>query len=121
MIYFITTGKHIKIGYSADPVDRLHVLQTGNPLKLRLIVTMQGYFKTESGLHELFSHLRCKGEWFRYTDELKWYTHAIRDNPDELNIKTLYMISQAKRMIKKSKKLGKEHKITKEIKRCLGR
>ena len=117
MIYFIAAGKHIKIGYSVDPVSRLKELQTGNPLKLSIRATIQnGCFKTETGLHEMFEHLRKKGEWFRYTDELLWFTHAVRKYPEEQNIKTLYMNSQAMRLVNKAKTRGPEHKLSKRIK-----
>jgi hypothetical protein len=120
MIYFISTGKHLKIGFSDNPEARLRELQTGNPLRLSLRVTMPGCYKTETGLHELFAHLRCAGEWFKYTDELRWFLCAIRDHKEEINIKTLYMLSQKKRIIKKAKKLGKEHKLNKRIKAVSG-
>ena len=120
MIYFISTGKHLKIGYSVDPKGRLRELQTGNPLKLSIRATMPGSFQTETGLHELFAHLRCAGEWFKYTEELKWFLCAVRDHRDEVNIKTLYMLSQKKRIAKKAKRLGKEHKLNKRIKAVSG-
>lgn len=117
MIYFIRSGNtHIKIGYSADPQLRLKELQTGCPAKLHLQATMEGTFQTEKGLHELLGHLRQRGEWFRYTDEIKWFIRAVKENPKELNIKTLYMISQNMRITSKAKRLGAQHKLSKRIK-----
>jgi len=117
MIYFIRSyNTYIKIGYSNDPEYRKKCLQTGSPVKLHLQATMPGEFKTESGLHELFAHLRTGGEWFRYTDELKWFIRAVKENTVEQNIKSLYMESQKMRLLDKSKKLGVNHRLTRQIK-----
>jgi hypothetical protein len=117
MIYFIRSyNTHIKIGYSVDPEYRKKCLQTGSPIKLHIQAIMPGEFKTESGLHEMFAHLRTKGEWFRYTDELKWFIRSVKENQLETNIKTLYMISQRMRLLAKSKRLGDEHRLSRRIK-----
>ncbi len=115
MIYFVRSyNQHIKIGYSNDPQDRLKSLQTGCPTKLHIQAIMNGDSQTESGLHELFSHLRVRGEWFRYTDELKWFIRAIKNNPYQHNIKSLYMESQKMRITAKSKR-SKSNKLQKRI------
>lgn len=111
MIYFIRSyNTHIKIGYSNDPEYRKRALQTSSPVKLHLQAIMPGSFQTESGLHEMFAHLRTRGEWFRYTDELKWFIRAVSENPSETNIKTLYMISQKMRILDKAKRSEKIRK-----------
>lgn len=116
MIYFIRLeNKFIKIGYSANPDERLKELQTGSPVKLHLQATMNGCFKTEKGLHELFNHLRMKGEWFRYTDELKMFIRVAKQKPTA-NIKTLYSESQKLRIDIKANRLGKDHKLSKRLK-----
>lgn len=117
MVYFIrANNKHIKIGYSKCPIDRAKSLQTGSPVKLHIQATMNGDSKTESGLHEMFKHLRAKGEWFRYTDEIKWFIRAVKENPSMTNIKSLYMTSQKMRLIEKTNRLGKDHKLSKRVK-----
>jgi hypothetical protein len=122
MIYFIRSyNKHIKIGYSKDPLDRMKSLQTGSPAKLHIQATMPGDYQTEIGLHELFRHLRSHGEWFRYTDELKWFIRIVKENPSLVNIKSIYNESQKMRLLDKSKRLGNCHKLTKRIKRSLVR
>lgn len=71
MIYFITAGnKHVKIGYSANPEKRLKELQTGNPLKLKLVTTIPGSYETEKALHLYFTRNKREGEWFHLTGEL---------------------------------------------------
>lgn len=115
MIYFIRLGnKFIKIGYSVNPSERLKELQTGSPVKLHLQATLEGSFQTEKGLHDLFKHLRTKGEWFRYTDEIKYFIRVVNQNPVS-NIKTLYMESQKLRIKSKANRLGSNHKLSKRI------
>lgn len=116
MIYFVRSySQFIKIGTSTNVETRLKGLQTGSPIKFKIQAILDGDFKTESGLHEMFKHIRYNGEWFRYTDELKWFIRAIQENPDVNNIKTLYMISQKMRISNKAKRLGKQHKLSKRI------
>lgn len=115
MVYFIRMGnKFIKIGCSDRPSFRLQELQTASPLKLHLQAVIEGNFQTEKGLHEMFSHLKTNGEWFRYTDELKFFIRMAKNLPNQ-NIKTIYNESQKFRIKSKSKRLGKKHKISKRL------
>ena len=116
MIYFIRSyNKFIKIGTSTDPGRRLKELQTASPINFKIKAVLEGSYKTEKGLHEIFSHIHHSGEWFRYTDELKWFMRAIQENPEINNIKTLYMISQKMRIKAKAKRQGKKSKLSKRI------
>ena len=118
MIYFIRSyNQFIKIGRSTEPDSRCKSLQTGSPIKLKVKAVLPGDYKTEKGLHEMFSHIRHNGEWFRYTDELKWFIRAIQENPELNNIKSLYMESQKMRISHKAKRLGSEHKLNKRLAR----
>lgn len=122
MIYFIRSyNQYIKIGRSINLEERKNGLQTASPIKLRIKAVLPGDSKTESGLHKLFSHLRVRGDLFRYSEELKWYLRALQENPEISNIKTLYMASQKMRLLKKSKRLGDDHKLSQRIKRGLAR
>ena len=83
-IYFILDGvkppvnldgdwderSYIKIGYSINPEVRLGVLQTASAKQLVLIGYIPGNADIENHLHELFGHLRRKGEWFTLTRQL---------------------------------------------------
>lgn len=60
----------IKIGVSRNVEERLAVLQRGMPQKLECIGFIKGDFKDENLLHDKFSHLRIRGEWFKADDEL---------------------------------------------------
>lgn len=68
MIYFIQgeQGGPIKIGYtSGDARGRLGELQTGSPILLRLLSTVEGGRLEEARLHHRFGAVRLHGEWFR--------------------------------------------------------
>lgn len=66
-VYFVTDGKHIKIGRSTDPRRRLHALQTDHPGKLWLIGTIRADQFSELEAHARFSDQHHRGEWFLAT------------------------------------------------------
>ena len=77
MIYFIQHGNDgpVKIGSAIGEgakcvIKRLDTLQTGNPMKLRIIGFCQGGEKEEILLHKQFRKHRISGEWFDLKDEL---------------------------------------------------
>ena len=80
MIYFVTDGTAIKIGYSIDGQvkRRIGKLQTGNPRPLRLLATCTGSRRTERRLHRRFSSSHLRGEWFRRTKELTAFVRFFR-------------------------------------------
>ena len=75
-VYFITDDHgHIKIGKANDVWSRLCELQTGNPHKLRILLTVglqseEQAFQLEQLLHRKFSKSRMEGEWFKEQDVL---------------------------------------------------
>lgn len=73
MIYFIRQGLlgNVKIGSTSDPVKRLKQLQTGQPVRLRLMRLVKGERAEEMALHKTFSHLRLTGEWFKFDDRMQ--------------------------------------------------
>lgn len=64
-VYFIRTGKFIKIGYSTRPLDRLRALQTSNAGTLEILGTRRASREFETELNTHFKRLRVRGEWFR--------------------------------------------------------
>lgn len=73
MVYFITDGEYIKIGYTKrKPDNRLKQLNTGNNKKLYLLGYIQGDKKKEKELHLKFNKYRIRqnGEWFLSSDSL---------------------------------------------------
>lgn len=72
MIYAISDGHCVKIGYTSQPPEkRLRQLQTGNPRRLRLIDTLEGDHEVESYIHRYFDKDRIRNlEWFNLKEEL---------------------------------------------------
>ena len=74
MIYFVQMGDKrgpIKIGFTTSPPHlRMSYLQTGCPLKLRLLGSLPGTDAAERKLHRRFEKWWIRGEWFEPTDEL---------------------------------------------------
>ena len=82
-VYFVMNGvkpsecgedwdkrSYVKIGYSKSPKERFSALQTASPERLDLMGYFPGNPDTEKQFHELFDHLRRKGEWFALTRQL---------------------------------------------------
>ena len=91
LVYVIQAGNYIKIGTSSTAVleDRIALLQCGNPLKLKIIVTKivpakKDGLRLEKELHIKFEDERANGEWFLLDREdieyikykLGWIEHA---------------------------------------------
>ena len=80
LVYVIQMGdtNYYKIGITNNLNNRLRSLQTGNPLPLHAIATIQlncqGYTRTpewltrqlEKELHEYFCYCQAVGEWFEF-------------------------------------------------------
>lgn len=75
VVYFIRNDEtqDIKIGTSFRVGNRLGQLQSTNGSRLTLLATLPGSFQTEAYLHEYFSDLRKRGEWFRNGERLLVY------------------------------------------------
>jgi hypothetical protein len=74
-LYFVQAqiSKAVKIGTTTFPVCvRLAQLQTGNHEQLEVIMSIESVDPyLESDLHSLFSKDKIRGEWFRYTPEMR--------------------------------------------------
>lgn len=82
-VYLIRAGLagDVKIGSTANPLNRLRGLQTSHPQKLRLIRLLDGGRKEEAGLHEKFAKHRKEGEWFAFCDEMAAPDLGLPDLP----------------------------------------
>lgn len=73
-VYFIQckATKAIKIGHTRDVAKRLHNLQLGSAPLLGLVAMrwVSSPVEEESRLHERYSALRLRGEWFRLSPDL---------------------------------------------------
>lgn len=71
-VYFVQgePGSPVKIGFATNPDDRLATLQTGSPVRLRILLAVPGHPKHERELHRFFRAHRVLGEWFAETSVL---------------------------------------------------
>lgn len=118
MIYIVQgPKKFVKIGCTDNVQNRLKQLQTGNALLLKLLAILPGSYQSEQLIHELFGSLKtsANNEWFRYTDKLKDFVQAIQYNTDVTDIRELYKRSLALHLKRKSRRLGSDHKLSKQI------
>ena len=83
MIYFVRSGDYVKIGKTADNsmTRRLSGLQVGSPHELKIVglfLDISGF--TETGFHEMFDVYHHRGEWFRFSKEIKQFLEEIEEN-----------------------------------------
>lgn len=87
MIYFVTQGSQfIKIGHvSGSPSQRLGALQVGNPVRLKLVMILEGDKGDEKKVHGIFMSAHVRGEWFFLTREIEeqledWQEYCILED-----------------------------------------
>lgn len=88
-VYIIQMGylPFIKIGIATDWKSRLSNLQTGSPLRLKMLSCVffeQGKYDIEKELHVIFKDYRETGEWFRIQaieEEVTILSNLPRDAP----------------------------------------
>ena len=78
-VYFARSGNSVKIGRSANPLQRTA------SLRIQLIGVLKGGQK-ETELHLKFEKFRAGGEWFRFSPEIESY---IQSSGAAENIKSL--------------------------------
>jgi hypothetical protein len=72
-IYFVRAGRTnaVKIGYAANPEDRVRELQCASPHQLHLLGYMPGSKFDEADWHRRFGKERIRGEWFTLSFNLR--------------------------------------------------
>jgi hypothetical protein len=107
-VYFIEatgavpeTAPHtiVKIGYTADHdvTNRQRTLQTGSPLQLCLLHTLEGTKVSERAIQVRLIHLRVGGEWFRLPHEIR-ETAEQHDTAEEFFVDLLHHLAQEPNM-----------------------
>jgi hypothetical protein len=72
VVYFVEgAGGALKIGFARKIEQRLAELQTGSPVRLRVVCTIKGGIKLEREYHRKFAEHRLHGEWFRDCREIR--------------------------------------------------
>jgi len=72
-VYIIRAGDTgvVKIGFTAGPARRrLAKMQTDNHERLTIIRWLDGDEGTEAAIQRRFAHLRIRGDWFTFSEEL---------------------------------------------------
>lgn len=69
MLYFIKSGKYVKIGYAKDVQKRLCQYYTHNPDYI-LLDKIQGDLKMEKFLHRILKPYQYRTEWFYNVPEI---------------------------------------------------
>ncbi len=118
MVYFIREGDagNIKIGFTLDDINkRVADLQTGCSQELIVLHLIDGESSKEREIHEQFSHLRIRGEWFRPDPELIEYIEELKRS-GTVNEKMLNMSNQVQRLLAENERLKKKIEESKQYK-----
>ncbi|MGO8242977.1 GIY-YIG nuclease family protein [Rhizobium johnstonii] len=84
MIYFIECSGRIKVGFSANPWQRVNKVSADAPFPCTLIGVMKGDRVKEALVHAQWRHLHCHREWFAASkDFLAWISENAIERPDE--------------------------------------
>jgi hypothetical protein len=79
MIYFVKQEDYVKIGYASNPAKRISSLQVNIPVKLVVLLIIDGGIKDEQLLHKKFLNNAKRGEWFYISPEIEKF---IQENLD---------------------------------------
>jgi len=78
IVYFIADEHNrVKIGKAIDVQKRLSMIQADNADEVKLLATEPNEDGREKKLHNKFSHLHIRGEWYRGSKELMDYIEQL--------------------------------------------
>jgi len=77
-VYFVAAGRHVKIGFSTAPLERLRSLQTSHPEKLEILHAVPGTQLMERSFHRRFAKGRVRGEWFLLSQEVRRFIDWLK-------------------------------------------
>lgn len=83
IVYFVggETGP-VKIGWTQQPIkERLKCIQSGSPVKLRVLATANRHRIGERQYHRQFAQYRLHGEWFERTPEIEVEIERLSREP----------------------------------------
>lgn len=66
LIECLGPDRFFKIGFAANPQQRLKELQIGSPYELKIILEFPGGFVKEQELHDFYKNSLVRGEWFKF-------------------------------------------------------
>jgi hypothetical protein len=79
-VYFVQAGENgpIKIGFSTDPDRRIKALRTAMSEELIVLKVVKGGRQLEKTLHDRFSEIHRRGEWYEPTTELLEFVNGLQ-------------------------------------------
>jgi hypothetical protein len=81
-VYFVQSGRRIKIGFTENLAARLGALKTSSSYPLKLLGAVRGGFDLERAIHKRLANYRTSGEWFRSSAEvLEVVRHTLQSHP----------------------------------------
>lgn len=85
-IYFIKSDDYVKVGHAKYPYSRLKELQTGNPIKLELLIEFPEDPVKESQLHRYIKKngQHYRSEWFVHDDCIDHLLEVFKDYNSKL-------------------------------------
>ncbi len=80
-VYFVKSGRFVKVGRSSDVDSRLNSIKTSAAYGVKLLLTIpcrdfQESVSLEKIVHNLFSVYRTTGEWFKYSKGMRAFIRA---------------------------------------------
>lgn len=76
--YFIRVDDAIKIGFASNARKRIAGLQTSQQKEIEVLAIVPAYLVDEYKTHQLFAHLRIRGEWFRAEPDLLYFIEQAK-------------------------------------------
>lgn len=73
VVYFVSDGEFVKIGFTCNLKTRLSTLQTMSPRPLEVLKVISGPQTLEKEIHKKFRHFHVHGEWFNMKEDLIKY------------------------------------------------
>jgi hypothetical protein len=91
VVYFVQSvlGGPVKIGFAVNANARVHALQLGSPIRLRLLAVEPGGRVDEHRLHKRFAVLALGREWFRPEPDLIDYIKTLGGAPSDVPFATI--------------------------------
>lgn len=78
MIYFLSDGEHVKIGFSDNVKVRIPDIRVSNPKDLSVELVIDGDYAFEQKIHNDLKKYHVRGEWFYYSEVVKQYIDKLK-------------------------------------------
>jgi hypothetical protein len=79
VVYFITSGETVKIGYTTHLGKRLGDLKTGSPISMTVMDYVRADKSIEAALQKALQSERLSGEWFTMSDKTQDLLYMVSD------------------------------------------